>query len=103
LTSPLTGFLFPAFNDNSADGNHILYCVGKVNQPNSIFIKDILNCEYSITAEENKANFEEVLKKVMGNKVDTQVISNVFEEIDLIVQENEENGESGTCFQNGLR
>ena len=33
LASPLSGFLFPAFNDNSADVNHILYYAGKVNQP----------------------------------------------------------------------
>ena len=28
LAAPLSGFLFPAFNDNSADVNHILYCAG---------------------------------------------------------------------------
>ena len=33
LASPLSGFLFPAFNDHLADVNHILYCAGKVNQP----------------------------------------------------------------------
>ena len=50
LTSPLSGFLFPAFNDNSADVNHILYCAGKANQPDGTFIEEVLNCEEIITA-----------------------------------------------------
>lgn len=94
LESPLSGFLFPAFNDNSADVNHILYCAGKVNQPNGTFIEDVLNCEEIITAQDDKDSFEQILKEVIGDEVDSKVISNVYEEIDKMVQENEENEES---------
>lgn len=93
LASPLSGFLFPAFNDNSADVNHILYCAAKVNQPDGTFIEEVLNCEEIITAVEDKDSFELVIKKVIGDEVDFQVISNVYEEIDKMVQENEENEE----------
>jgi hypothetical protein len=91
LTSPLTGFLFPAFNENSADVNHILYHGG--NQPSASFIDEVLNCEEIITAEEDKDSFEQILKIVMGDEVDSKVISNVYEEIDKIVQENAESEE----------
>lgn len=94
LASPLSGFLFPAFNDNSADVNHILYCTGKVNQPDGSFIEEVLNCEDIITAAEDKDSFEQILKNVMGDEVDSRVISNVYEEIDKMMQENEENEES---------
>lgn len=94
LASPLSGFLFPAFNDNSADVNHILYCAGKVNQPDGRFIEEVLNCEEIITAVEDKNSFEQILKKVIGEQVDSKVISNVYQEIDKMVQENEENEES---------
>lgn len=93
LTSPLTGFLFPAFNDDSADSNHLLYCGGKVNQPEGLFIEEVLNCEEIITAMEDKDSFEQILKTVIGEKVDSIVISNVYEEIDKMVRENEENEE----------
>ncbi len=96
LTAPLTGFLFPAFNDNAADVNHILYFGAKVNQPDGSFIEEVLNCEEIITAVEDKDNFEQILKMVMGDEVDSTVISNVYEEIDKMVQENEENEESET-------
>jgi hypothetical protein len=94
LTSPLSGFLFPAFNDNAADVNHILYCAGKANQPNYQFIEDVLTCESIITSEEDKEIFGLILNKVMGEEVETQVIANVYEEIDKIIQENEEEEES---------
>jgi hypothetical protein len=90
LVSPISGFLFPAFNDNAADVNHILYCSGKVNQPDETFILDVLNCEEIITAIEDKDSFEQILKQVIGNEVDSKVISNIYEEIDKMVQENEE-------------
>ena len=93
LTSPLSGFLFPAFTDNYADVNHILYYAGKVNQPNDTFIEEVLNCEEIITAEDDKDSFELILKQVVGEEVESRVISNVYEEIDKMLQENEENEE----------
>ncbi len=94
LQSPLSGFLFPAFNDNSSDVNHILYCAGKANEPSFTFIEQVLNCEEIITADEDKDGFELILKKVIGDQVDSKIISNVYEEIDKVIQENEENEES---------
>jgi hypothetical protein len=94
LAAPMSGFLFPAFSDNGADVNHILYCAGKNNQPNEQFIEQVLNCEEVITAEEDKDIFELVLRNVIGDEVDSRTISNVYEEIDKIVLENEESEES---------
>jgi len=94
LDAPLSGFLFPAFHDSYADVNHILYYAGKVNQPNDSFITEVLHCEEIITAAEDKDSFEQVLVNVIGDEVDSKVIANVYEEIDKIVQESEENKES---------
>lgn len=94
LAAPMSGFLFPAFNDNAADVNHILYYAGKNNQPDEAFIEQVLNCEEVITAQEDKDSFGQILKEVMGDEVDSMVIANVYEEIDKVVQENEENEES---------
>jgi hypothetical protein len=94
LAAPLSGFLFPAFNDNAADVNHILYYAGKVNQPDESYIETVLNCEETITAAEDKDIFEVILNKVVGDQVDTRVIANVYEEIDKIVQVSKEADES---------
>lgn len=94
LDSPLSGFLFPAFHDHYADVNHLLYYAGKVNQPDESFIEGVLHCEEIITAVEDKDSFEQVIKNVIGDEVESSVIANVYEEIDKIVQESEENKES---------
>ncbi|MCD4837580.1 MULTISPECIES: DUF4317 domain-containing protein [Neobacillus] len=94
LDSPMCGFLFPAFNDNRADVNHILYCAGKVNQPDYTFIDKVLDCEDIITAQDDKDCFDLILKEVIGDEVDSRVISSVYEEIDRVVQENVEKEES---------
>jgi hypothetical protein len=94
LAAPLSGFLFPAFSENAADVNRILYYAAKVNQPDETFIDAVLNCEPIITAGEDKDCFEIILNKVIGNQVDTKTIANVYEEIDKIVQESVENEET---------
>jgi len=94
--SPMSGFLFPTFNENAADVNHILYCAGKANQPDTTFIEEVLNCEEIITAQEDKDSFELILKEVIGDEVESRVISSVYEEIDKVIQENEENEESSS-------
>src|SRR5699024_3448518 len=43
------------------------------------------------TAADDKDGFELIVSKVAGDKVNSTVISNIYEEIDNIVQENEEN------------
>lgn len=90
LTAPVAGFLFPSFTDNAADVNRILYCAEKANQPDVDFIENVLNGEEIITAQEDKAIFEEIVKQVVGDQVDATTLSNVYEEINKIIDENEE-------------
>ncbi|MFJ7935411.1 DUF4317 domain-containing protein [Sporosarcina sp. NPDC096371] len=92
LTSPIGGFLFPCFTDNAADVNHVLYAAGKVNKPNYQFIENVLDGEDIMTAEDDKAVFEEIVKEVIGGEVDTRTLASVYDEINsmLIVDEEEE-------------
>ncbi|GAA0440457.1 DUF4317 domain-containing protein [Lentibacillus halophilus] len=90
LKAPISGFLFPSFTDNATDVNHVLYSAGKANEPNYHFIEDVLNAEEVVTAEEDKLVFEEVVKKVAGDQINTSTLSNVYEEIHRAVEENEE-------------
>ncbi|WP_318616248.1 DUF4317 domain-containing protein [Sporosarcina sp. YIM B06819] len=90
LTSPMGGFLFPVFTDNAADVNHVLYAAGKANKPNYQFIENVLDGEEVMTAEDDKAVFEEIIKEVVGNEVDTRTLANVYDEINsMLVVEDE--------------
>src|SRR5690625_175183 len=90
LTKPLSGFLFPAFHNDAADVNHLLYSAGKANEPDYTFIEDVLNCGDMITAAEEKDSFELIVSKLAGDQVDANVLSNIYEEIDQIIQENDD-------------
>ncbi|WP_085992328.1 DUF4317 domain-containing protein [Oceanobacillus senegalensis] len=93
LKSPISGFLFPCFTDNAADVNHVLYSAGKANEPNYHFIEEVLNAEEMMTAQEDKIVFEEIVRKVTGDRINTSTLSNVYEEIHQVIEENEEEEE----------
>ncbi|QOY35364.1 DUF4317 domain-containing protein [Anaerobacillus isosaccharinicus] len=90
LNAPIGGFLFPCFTDNSADVNHILYSAGKANELDHKFIEEVLNGEETMTAKDDKFIFEEIVKEVTGNQLNTTTLSNVYEEINRVIEENEE-------------
>ncbi|MED4017627.1 DUF4317 domain-containing protein [Sutcliffiella cohnii] len=90
LNSPIGGFLFPCFTDNAADVNHVLYSAGKVHEPDHQFIEEVLNGEETMTAKDDKIVFEEIVKEVTGDKINTSTLSNVYEEINRMIVENEE-------------
>ncbi len=90
LKAPVSGFLFPSMTDNASDVNHVLYSTGKANELDYHFIEDVLNAEEIMTAQEDKIVFEEVVKKVTGDQINTSTLSNVYEEINRVMEENEE-------------
>ncbi len=90
LNAPIGGFLFPCFTDNTADVNHILYSAGKANDPDHQFIEEVLNGEETMTAKDDKIVFEEIVKDVTGDQLNTATLSNVYEEINRVIEENEE-------------
>nr|WP_194269166.1 DUF4317 domain-containing protein [Anaerobacillus isosaccharinicus]QOY35330.1 DUF4317 domain-containing protein [Anaerobacillus isosaccharinicus] len=90
LNAPIGGFLFPSITDNSADVNHILYSAGKANELDHKFIEEVLNGEETMTAKDDKFIFEEIVKEVTGNQLNTTTLSNVYEEINRVIEENEE-------------
>lgn len=96
LAAPIGGFLYPCFTDNASDVNHILYSAGKPNKPDIHFIETVLNGEDIITAQEDKAVFEEIVKRVAGEGLDTPTLSNVYEEINRMLEEEAEEEESST-------
>lgn len=93
LTSPIGGFLFPCFTDNAADVNHILYSAGKANKPSFQFIENVLDGEEIMTAEEDKVVFEEIVKSVVGDEMDTRTLASVYDEIQRMIEVDDEEEE----------
>ncbi|MDQ0916434.1 hypothetical protein QFZ78_002694 [Paenibacillus sp. V4I5] len=63
---------------------------GKANEPNLHFIEQVLNAEKTVTAQEERAIFEEIVKEVAGDQLDASTIAHVYEEIHRVIETNEE-------------
>jgi hypothetical protein len=90
LSSPEQGFFYPSVTDNYSDVNRILYCTGKPNDPDGHFIDKVLTAEKTVTAQEERTIFEEIVKEVAGDQLDASTIAQVYEEIHRVIETNEE-------------
>ncbi|NQX60037.1 DUF4317 domain-containing protein [Paenibacillus qinlingensis] len=90
LNTPEQGFFYPSVTDNYSDVNRILYCSGRANEPNWHFIDQVLNAEKTVTALEERAIFEDIVKEVAGDQLDAATIAQVYEEIHRVIESNEE-------------
>lgn len=90
LNTPEQGFFYPSVTDNYSDVNRILYCSGRANEPNWHFIEQVLNAEKTVTALEERAIFEDIVKEVAGDQLDAATIAHVYEEIHRVIESNEE-------------
>ncbi|WP_261301626.1 DUF4317 domain-containing protein [Paenibacillus andongensis] len=90
LNTPEQGFFYPSVTDNYSDVNRILYCAGKAHEPNPQFIEQVLNAEQTVTALEERAIFEDIVKEIAGEHLDASTIAHVYEEIHRVIESNEE-------------
>ncbi|KAA1178469.1 DUF4317 domain-containing protein [Paenibacillus sp. B2(2019)] len=86
LSTPEQGFFYPSVTDNYSDVNRILYCTGKSNFPDPHFIEQVLNAERSVTALEERAIFEDIVKEVAGEQLDATTIAQLYEEIHQVIE-----------------
>lgn len=89
LSSPEQGFFYPSVTDNYSDVNRILYCTGKSNYPDPHFIEQVLNAERSVTALEERSFFEDIVKELAGEQLDTTTLAQVYEEIQQVIESGE--------------
>lgn len=90
LNSPEQGFFYPSVSDNYSDVNHVLYSSGRANEPNFQFIEEVLKAERTITAQEERTIFEDIVKEVAGEHLDAATIAQVYEEIHQVIETNEQ-------------
>lgn len=88
--APSDGFLYPVFSNRSSDINHVMYYAKSANKPNVSVIEDVLGCNFVMSAENEKANFQSILKNVVGDDLDYMVIKTVNEKIQEVVEDNKE-------------
>lgn len=85
--APSDGFLYPVFSCRAPDVNHVMYYTKNVKQPNVSFVNDVLGCEFSLSAQEEKELFQSVLTAGAGDELNYDVITGVNDKIKDIISE----------------
>jgi hypothetical protein len=94
--SPMEGFMFPAFSDNCADINKIVYYTGKPNTRNELFLENVLCCKPEPTVKEEQEKFEELIRLVNGEKIKPEIMKNIYDAIGELIEANEDPDETIT-------
>ena len=65
-----------------------MYFTKTPNKPNISIVNDILGCQFLLSAIEEKVEFQNILKNVVGEELNYMVITTVNEKIQEIIHEN---------------
>lgn len=94
--APDTGFVFPAFNDRSADIHSLLFYTRDTKKPHSEFMENGLGCGSKRTATEQKNLFSHIVRHALGDDEENsrevlldlqQKMSDYIEEQEVFVDE----------------
>lgn len=101
--APSDGFLYPVFSNRSSDVNHVMYYTKSASKPNVSIVEDVLGCSFVMSAENEKASFQNILKGVVGDDLDYMLIKTVNEKIQEVVEENKNDTDKAVIDNTKLR
>ena len=78
---PDTAFLFPAFNDRSADIHSVLYYSRDAKELKEEFISKMLGCQLPLSAECQKEAFHALVEEVLGEACSVESVKNIHEKL----------------------
>lgn len=91
---PQIGFLFPAFNDRSEDGDNILYYSKDADDFQQSFLNYVLDCEIPLPAGNQKETFQTLVTETLGEECDYNTIKNIHDNLNELIEERKSSQES---------
>ena len=84
---PAMGFLYPAFNERSADVNSILYHSSKAEELKFDFVETVLGCTLPMTAGGQKETFQTIIQDTLGDECEFEVVKEIHEQLTELIEE----------------
>ena len=78
---PLTGFLFPAFNDRSTDIHSLLFYSKDADQFQARLIEDMLGCTPPMPVTSQKEAFQALVEDTLGDDCSFEAVKNIHEKL----------------------
>lgn len=88
---PMTGFLFPAFNDRATDLHNILYYSKNPKQLYESFIENVLGSKMAQSSIAQKEAFQNIVIETLEEDCDFEVIKQIHENIHDLITLNQDN------------
>lgn len=102
IGQPTDGFLYPVFSSRAPDVNSVMYYAKKFKSPNVPMIEDFLGCEFTMSPDSEQEAFNLIMKNLLGDQLDYQLITNVNEKITEFVDSSAHNTEPAKLDKNEL-
>ena len=83
---PDLGFLFPVFNDRSADIHGILYYSKNAEQLRSTFVDQLFGCEVPLSAGGQRDTFNTLVEETLGEDCAYDTVMNIHEKLNEWVE-----------------
>lgn len=93
VSPPELGFLFPAFNDRSADLYHALYYTRDSGENHPAFVDAVFRTPLPPPAQAQRERFQEVLGDSLGEECSYEVVQAVHDQLCQMVEEHKHNKE----------
>jgi len=90
VSVPEHGFLFPAFNDRSADIHSTLYYSKDAEDLKQSFVDGLLGCPLPLSAGGQKETFQALIEETLGETCDIEVVKNIHDKLNEMVEQHKE-------------
>lgn len=93
VDGPDIGFLFPAFNNRSEDGEKVWFYSKDADDFQQGFLSTVLDCQIPLPAGNQKETFQTLVTETLGEECDYETIKNIHENLNEMIDENKGNPE----------
>ena len=102
---PENGFLFPEFNERSADDNAVLYSSRRTDYMQDALLSNVLDVTMTLPAKQQKDGFTELVTDVLGEESNFETILSIQENLRETIRDkkNEAAGETVFLDKNTMR
>lgn len=87
---PENGFLFPAFNERSADIHNLLYYSKNPEELQVDFVDQLFGCQPPMSAGGQKETFQALIQETLGEACEYGVVRNIHEKLQEAIEEHKE-------------
>ena len=91
VMAPELGFMFPSFEERSANIYCALYYTKDTADMHDAFIRNVFNTDLFMPAQEQKATFQAMLQESLGEECSMEVIQAVHEQVSAMIDEQKAN------------